>query len=99
MSSVAGICWKCRASLSASDYGRGDVCPKCRNDTRVCRNCIHYDPNYNNSCLENQAERVVDKERSNFCDYFSASSKTDQNDGDSRASALSAAEALFKKKN
>ena len=35
-----------------------------------CRNCRFYDPAYHNQCREPQAERQVDKERGNFCEYF-----------------------------
>ena len=79
------------------EYGRGDSCMKCGRDTHVCRNCNHYDPAYNNSCKENQADRVVDKEKANFCDYFS--SGTPKAAGSSSAETLkNAAEALFRKK-
>ena len=37
---------------------------------RVCKNCAFYDTSAYNECHEIQAERVVDKERANFCDYF-----------------------------
>lgn len=38
---------------------------------RVCLNCIHYDRSSYNECREPQAERVLDKDRRNQCDYFS----------------------------
>ncbi len=34
-------------------------------------NCRFYDETAYNECSEPSAERVVDKEKSNFCDYFS----------------------------
>ncbi|MEN6508059.1 MAG: hypothetical protein ABFD63_04640 [Smithella sp.] len=33
-------------------------------------NCVFYERGVYNDCRENQAERVVDKNRSNFCDFF-----------------------------
>src|SRR5438046_1411533 len=91
-----GNCWKCGHTLTHLDYGRGDSCEKCRYDTHVCKNCSFYDTAYNNSCRESQAERVVDKEKSNFCDYFQA---TTTQGGKHQADTLkNAAEALFKKK-
>lgn len=36
----------------------------------VCRNCAHHDTSAYNECREPQADRVLEKERSNFCDYF-----------------------------
>ncbi|MGE0614516.1 MAG: hypothetical protein AB7P04_02660 [Bacteriovoracia bacterium] len=91
-----GICWNCSQSLTALDYGRQDTCRKCGRDTRVCKNCEFYDKAYNNECRETQAERVVEKERGNFCDYFTPSSRAGGNA--SRDAARAAAEALFKKK-
>jgi hypothetical protein len=38
---------------------------------RVCLNCNHHDRSAYNECREPQAERVLDKDRRNQCDYFS----------------------------
>ena len=65
------ICHKCKKELHIQNkVGRKDTCPSCGADLRVCRNCRFYDPGAYNQCHETQAERVVDKDRSNFCDYF-----------------------------
>lgn len=98
MSDNGGTCWNCSTPLMALDYGRADRCPKCGRDTKACKGCIHYDPSYNNSCRENQAERVVDKERSNFCDYFKPKSGGSAAAGSSRDAMKAAADSLFKKK-
>jgi len=50
--------------------GRRDACPTCSAELRSCRHCRFYDPTAYNACHEPQAERVLDKERANFCDYF-----------------------------
>ncbi|MBW1713989.1 MAG: hypothetical protein JRJ59_12680, partial [Deltaproteobacteria bacterium] len=50
--------------------GRRDVCQHCGADLRACRQCRHYYPGAHNDCRETQAELVVDKDRSNFCDFF-----------------------------
>ena len=92
-----GNCWDCGEALSVLDYGRADTCPKCGRDTKVCKGCIYYDKNSNNECREPQAERVVEKERSNFCDYFKPSASTAGKSATSRDSMKAAAEALFKK--
>src|SRR6478609_1309259 len=97
LSSASTTCWKCGASLTSLDYGRQDTCRKCGFDTRVCRNCIHYDRLYNNECKETQADRVVDKERSNFCDYFKPRSGAGGDGTQARDAMKAAAEALFKK--
>ena len=93
-----GVCWYCANALTYLDYGRADTCRKCGRDTRVCKGCFFYDPSYNNQCKENQADRVVEKERSNFCDYFKPSSKSNSSAPSSQDSLKAAAEALFKKK-
>lgn len=91
-----GRCWNCGQELSPLDYGRSDTCKKCGRDTKVCKGCIYYDKNSNNECREPQAERVVDKEQSNFCDYFKPASKSDAS-APARDALKAAAEALFKK--
>jgi hypothetical protein len=63
----------------------------------VCKNCEHYDVAFNNQCKESSAERVVEKERSNFCDYFKAGSRAGGN-AKSAQDLKAAAAALFKKK-
>jgi hypothetical protein len=92
-----GNCWNCGQALGHLDYGRQDSCPKCGRDTRVCKGCEFYDKGSNNDCRESQAERVVDKEKSNFCDYFRPRAGSGSG-AQSRDSMKAAAEALFKKK-
>ena len=92
------LCWHCGTTLTALDFGRQDTCKKCGRDTRTCKACIHFDPASNNQCRENQADRVVDKERSNFCDYFKANANLTASGAASRDALKAAAEALFKKK-
>ncbi|MBN23018.1 MAG: hypothetical protein CL678_17165 [Bdellovibrionaceae bacterium] len=93
----SGNCWNCGSVIEANNYGRQDECLKCGKDSHVCRNCIHHDTHYNNECKENQADRIVDKEKKNFCDYFSPQSGIGGG-APSKEDLLSAAEALFKKK-
>ena len=93
----SGNCWSCGGKLEDSDYGRQHSCPGCGKDTHVCRNCGFHDRSYNNECRENQADRVVEKERANFCDYFSPVSGAGAG-APSKDDLLSAADALFKKK-
>ena len=64
-------CFKCNKPLSlGSQVGFKESCPSCDVDLHCCRNCNFYDINAYNSCKEPQADRVVDKEKANFCDYF-----------------------------
>ncbi len=65
-------CYSCgHLSLNSERVGRRDACECCGADLRVCRNCGHFDPSAYNQCRETQADRVVEKERANFCDFFS----------------------------
>jgi len=49
---------------------RAATCEGCGADLHACVQCAHYDPRAYNECHETQAERVDDRRRSNFCDYF-----------------------------
>jgi hypothetical protein len=64
-------CHSCKKTLDVGPkVSRREDCPFCGSDLHVCSNCRFYAPGSYNDCHEPQAERVVDKERSNFCDYF-----------------------------
>ena len=66
-------CFNCGKSLALGSGGfvaRKDECHHCKADLHCCKNCSHFDPNAYNGCKESQAERVVDKDRANFCDFF-----------------------------
>lgn len=78
--------------------GRNEVCSSCGADLRACVNCGHYDPAKYNSCGEPQAERVMDKEKRNFCDFFTAGKKAKPGEtGSAKTDPKSRLEALFKK--
>ena len=65
------ICHCCRKEITLEGkVGWREVCPFCRADHHCCLNCHFYDPGAYNQCREPQAERVLDKDRSNFCDWF-----------------------------
>ncbi len=92
-------CYKCNKPLSETFkvmLGRRDSCPSCMTDIRCCRMCIHYDANSYNECRESSADRVQDKEKANFCDYFKLVS-VGTNPDQARLDALAKAAALFKK--
>ncbi|MBI1908752.1 MAG: hypothetical protein HYS22_01085 [Deltaproteobacteria bacterium] len=68
---MKGSCFSCGREIESSDrIGRSESCPGCHADLHCCRNCEFYDPSAYNECHEPVAERVLDKERSNFCDCF-----------------------------
>ncbi len=91
-------CYSCgtEIELIGGRVGRGDSCDKCRNDVHVCRNCIHYDRTAYNECREPMAERVVDKEKRNFCDYFKPGGAGGATAGDEKAAAMKKLDDLFK---
>lgn len=93
-----GNCWHCGTALTVLDYGRADTCRKCGRDTKTCKGCEFYDPMANNECRESQADRVVDKERSNFCDYFRPRQGGPATQAPTRDALKAAADALFRKK-
>lgn len=90
-------CYHCGEKNEFSDrLGFRAACEKCRTDLHACKACEFYDEKAYNSCREPSADVVQDKERANFCEFFSPSQKgaVQQPKVDLRA----AAEALFKKK-
>ncbi|MBK1701221.1 hypothetical protein [Thiococcus pfennigii] len=93
-----GTCWHCGRRLAAVDYGRETRCLDCDRDTRVCRNCRHYAPGRANECLEPMVERVLAKDRANFCEWFEPADRVPQGGTSSPGEDLrAAAEALFRR--
>jgi len=67
-----GRCHACGVEIqSTGKILRTEECASCGWDLHVCRNCRHYNPAVHNQCEEPMAEWVSDRERANFCDYFS----------------------------
>jgi hypothetical protein len=90
-------CYSCGTAIPVIGIvGRRDECPKCHADLHVCRNCLHYDPKSYNECRETSADVVREKDRANFCDFFSPGRPGESGNRDKDLKA--AAEALFKKK-
>lgn len=94
------LCFSCGEELKLSQpVGRRETCPQCGSDLRCCRNCRFYDPHVSNECHESQAERVLDKEGANFCDFFDFAKKPySLKDRDEAAEAKRRLEVLFKKR-
>jgi len=67
------VCWKCGASIAEwpLPLARNAECAACRADLHVCRLCTFYDKRVAKACREPIADEVQDKERANFCGYFS----------------------------
>ncbi len=96
------ICFKCGKdnTVIGGIVGRGDSCLSCYTSLKVCKNCEFYDPKAYNECRESSADRVVDKEKANFCEIFIPTSRgaSGQVDAKPKLDPVAAAEALFKKK-
>ncbi len=91
-------CWNCGTEIDTRERVEfRAACPSCDRALHACRNCKHYDPGYYNQCRETAAERVVDKERANFCEYFAPGSGSAQLRSTS-SGARARLDALFKKK-
>ena len=56
--------------------------------------CKFYDESAYNSCKENQAERIVEKEKANYCDYYVLLGGKDEKE--ELQDQISAANSLFK---
>ncbi len=91
-------CHSCMKELEIKlPVGRQDDCPHCRADLRCCLNCTFYVPAAYNKCRETQAERVTEKDRGNFCNYFVFRvASAESREKDLRETAKAKLEALFK---
>ena len=92
------ICRRCGADAEVERPGRRDACPKCDTDLHACVQCTFYAPGQYNDCREPQAERVVDPESANFCDYFSPGAGRVGGVDPAKDAAKARLDALFGKK-
>lgn len=91
-------CYHCHKTipiLGAFKVTRTEECPFCTVSLHCCKMCTFYDPKVYNECRESNADRIVDKEKANFCDYFNLSDGT--NKEASKEDLLKSAADLFKK--
>ncbi|MDR2746158.1 MAG: hypothetical protein LBB77_01815 [Treponema sp.] len=98
------MCWYCGSPVNASEpIGRSLRCENCGRDIRSCKNCRFFSPGSSGDCREPQAnsDPPGDRERSNFCDWFSLNPKFRssgagrEKDMDRARSARSAFDDLF----
>lgn len=75
--SVDMQCWKCGAELKnlLLPFSRYEECSKCRADLHACLGCRHYDPAAADACREDRADFTLDKDKANFCDFFTVHTK------------------------
>lgn len=66
------VCWKCGGSISELPLplARLAECPACAADLHVCKLCEFYAKGVSKGCREPIADEVKEKERANFCGYF-----------------------------
>jgi predicted RNA-binding Zn-ribbon protein involved in translation (DUF1610 family) len=95
------MCWYCGSPVTDDEpLGRTLRCPDCGKDLRVCRHCRRFLPG--GGCAESGADVPQEKDRANFCDWFSLDHRFrettagDKKKSSAAASAKSAFDDLFK---
>ena len=94
------ICYNCGEILSFIEEQkilRHEECLKCQSSLHCCRMCVFYDKSSYNECREPLAERILEKEKANFCSYYKISGG-EQSNTPKKEDLFAAADALFKKK-
>ena len=70
------MCWYCGSPVTEpKPIGRSSRCADCGKDIRCCRSCRFFLSGAKGDCSETKAEPVADKDRANFCDWFSLDPK------------------------
>ncbi|EQC43441.1 hypothetical protein [Bacteriovorax sp. Seq25_V] len=90
-------CFKCLKPLDLEPgtiIHRSEECPHCLSSLHCCKMCNFYDQKSYNECREPSADRIVEKEANNFCDYFILKGGGDN--GSSKDDLLAQANSLFK---
>jgi hypothetical protein len=93
-------CHACRHEIAVApseSVGFRDECERCQADAHVCLNCAHHDVSAYNECRESGAERILERDRQNRCEWF----RPGRGEGDDRGQseedrAKRALEDLFK---
>lgn len=91
-------CFNCNTTLEfegGSKIHRSEECPKCFSDLYCCKMCTHYDTKSYNECRETQAERITEKDKNNFCDFFVLRGSSNNSNGE-QEDLLAKANSLFK---
>jgi len=97
--SPAVVCHACGlASATLGVVSRAASCDACGAELRCCLNCRFHDKSAYNECAEPSAERVLEKNRANFCDYFAPRSERKPATKSEKPSAVGDLDRLFSKK-
>jgi hypothetical protein len=92
-------CHSCKKSLDLGrEIGRRDECPFCNADLHCCLNCRFFDRSAPKQCREPQADLVREKDKANFCGFFTfAGAANAAADAGGPAAARKALDDLFRK--
>ncbi|MBF0491568.1 MAG: hypothetical protein HQM15_02160 [Deltaproteobacteria bacterium] len=95
---MANACYSCGNLLQLKEQkiSRQAVCEHCDVDLHCCLNCNFYETSAYNECHEMSAERVLDKKKANFCDWFELGSQRNEKKLNEKEEALEALKSLFK---
>ncbi len=91
------LCYNCKKSTGLDlkqVIGRHEECPHCYANMHSCKMCTYYDQSSYNECKEPTANRIIEKEKANFCDHFLITGSKDSNVNAN--DLLQAASSLFK---
>ncbi len=94
------ICFSCKKITGLhfdSKISRSEECPFCYASLHSCLMCNFYDKTAYNECHESEARRILEKDKSNFCDFFILKSSSAENLMQKKDKLFDAAAALFKK--
>lgn len=93
-------CFKCRKKFDIDDstvtIARSDECPHCGAPIRCCLMCHFYDPASYNECHEPMAEKIREKDKANFCNYYRVAKEGNKH-GYDKDQFLKDAASIFKK--
>jgi hypothetical protein len=93
------FCHRCKNEIVFDvKMQRADVCPHCAVDLHCCKNCEYWDPSAHNQCREHVAEYIPDRERANYCTFFTFRSGAPEDPSARVAASKAKLDALFKKK-
>jgi len=70
------MCWYCGSPITDPEpIGRSLRCQDCGKDLRACKNCRFFLSGTQGDCREANAQPQSEKDRANFCDWFSLDQK------------------------